>query len=246
VTNDTVENQQPTLASDPSYPFQKMNARDDILREIFDSFCQIYQPSFICDIGAFNGDESFRFATAMPDSMVMAFEASPRNYNKFYVNNRRFDHLPNFRVTNRVIADYVGEIPFNVLDAGDSDDWRLGANSILTRTDGDNGQSVTVPCSTLDACFGKSVISRNTFALWVDVEGALDKVLAGSQQVLKRTLFLRAEVEWREFWQGQKLAPELKSLIESYGFSLVADSFVPAAYEQSDVLFMNKDLKSLI
>lgn len=234
------------VVEDPSVPFQKMNGRDALLREIFDNFCKMYQPSYICDIGAFNGDESFRFAAAMPDSTVVAFEASPRNYKQFYLDSNRFADVPNFHVLHRAIADYNGEITFNVLDAGESSDWRRAANSILSRTDGVASTAVTVPCSTLDACFGANVIKRNTFALWIDVEGALDKVLAGATEVLKRTLFLRAEVEWKELWAGQVLAPQLKELISAYGFDLVGDSYVSSAFDQSDVLFVNRRLGELI
>lgn len=234
------------LVVDPSVPFQKMNGRDDLLREVFDNFCKMYRPSYICDIGAFNGDESFRFATAMPDSSVVAFEASPRNYKQFYLDTERFAMVPNFHVLHRAIADYNGEITFNVLDAGESSDWRRAANSILARTDNVTSTAVTVPCSTLDSCFGANVIKRNTFALWIDVEGALDKVLAGATEVLKRTLFLRAEVEWKELWAGQMLAPQLKGLISDYGFDLVGDSFVSSAFDQSDVLFVNRRLGELI
>ncbi|WCM29071.1 FkbM family methyltransferase [Sphingomonas sp. QA11] len=241
---DSVDNG--AVTEDPNIPFQRMSGRDDLLRDIFDSHCKIYQPSYICDVGAFNGDESYRFAAAMPESTVVAFEASPRNYKQFYLDSERFANLPNFRINHRAISDYNGEITFNVLDAGEANDWRRAANSILPRTDGVASTAVTVPCSTLDASFGANIIKRNTFALWIDVEGALDKVLLGAQEVLKKTLFLRAEVEWKEFWSGQKLAPEMKELIASYGFELLGDSHLPNAYDQSDVLFVNKRLGDLI
>ncbi|WP_052208241.1 FkbM family methyltransferase [Croceibacterium mercuriale] len=241
---DDVVHEQTTL--DPSVPFQKMRGRDDLLRDIFDQLCLICCPSLICDIGAFNGDESYRFAHLMPESTVFAFEASPQNYQQFYVDSARFASVPNFHVSHRAITDYDGEIAFNVLDADEANDWQRGANSILQRTDGVTSKSVTVPCSTLDASFGGNVIDRNTFALWIDVEGALDKVLAGAQKVLSKTLFLRAEVEWKECWVGQKLASELKEMIGAYGFSLVGDSHVPQAYDQSDVLFINNNIKHLL
>ena len=231
---------------DPSLPFYRMSGRNDLLREIFDNHCKLYRPSFICDIGSFNGDESFRFANNFPESSVFAFEACPQYYREFYLENDRFTTLPNFHIKHRAIGDQNGEISFNVLEAGEANDWRRGANSILPRTDGAIYREVTVPCSTLDSCFGKNVIRRNTFALWIDVEGALDKVLAGAKEVLSQTMFIRAEVEWKELWVGQKLAPELKKLIASHGFYLVGDSYIPNAYDQSDVIFVNKRIVELI
>lgn len=242
---DDIDNSNVETEEDPSFPFQRMSGRDALLRDVFDNLCKLYSPSYICDIGAFNGDESYRFAQLIPDSTVVAFEGSPRNYQQFYVESSRFANLPNFRINHCAVTDYTGEITFNVLDAGDEGDWRRAANSIMARTDGVQASAVTVPCATLDACFGANIICRNTFALWIDVEGALDKVLLGAQNILKRTLFLRAEVEWKEFWQGQTLAPELKKMIASYGFELLADSHLPNAYDQSDVLFINQNIAEL-
>lgn len=233
----------PAVPTDPNIPFTKMSGRDELLRQIFDNLCTTLKPTIVCDVGAFNGDESWRFAQLLPESTIVAFEASPQNYNQFYVENDRFSAIANFRINQLAVADYNGEITFNVLDADNSSaDWRRAANSILARTDMATAKQVRVPCITLDNYFGSYTIQDNTFAMWLDVEGALDKVLAGAKEVLQKTLFLRAEVEWKELWAGQKLAPELKTMIESYGFQLLADSFLPDAYDQSDVVFVNKRL----
>lgn len=234
-----------TVAGDPNVPFQKMAGRDDLLRELFDNLCLAWKPSIVCDIGAFNGDESFRFAHLLPGSLILAFEGSPTNFRQFYIDNDRFSRVPNFRAVHRAIADHDGEISFNILDAGEAADWRRAANSLLPRTDGEASKVVTVPCATLASSLGLNVIEKNTFALWIDVEGALDKVLLGAEPVLRRTLFLRAEVEWKELWSGQKLAPELKQMISSYGFDLVGDSYIPDGFDQSDVLFINRNAAAL-
>lgn len=233
--------------TDPNIPFTKMVARNEILRQIFDNLLVAFKPTIVCDIGAFNGDESWRFAHLLPESKVVAFEASPNNYRQFYVENDRFKSVPNFRINHKAVADYSGELTFNELDAeDDAADWRRASNSILTRTDGNTAHQVTVPCTTLDSYFGTYAIQDNTFAMWLDVEGALDKVLAGAQEVLKKTLFLFAEVEWTEKWDGQKLAPELKEIIEGYGFQLLADTFLPKGYDQSDVVFVNTKLLDIL
>jgi FkbM family methyltransferase len=250
VANEVVElavASEPVEVTDPNIPFTKMSIRDERLRQIFDNLCAAFKPSIVCDIGAFNGDESWRFAHLLPESKVVAFEASPQNYKQFYVENDRFKSVPNFRVNHKAVANYNGEISFNVLDAEDtSADWRRAANSIMSRTDGNTSKQVTVPCTTLDSYFGTYAIQDNTFAMWLDVEGALDKVLAGAPEVLSKTLFLRAEVEWKELWAGQVLAPEMKQLIEGYGFQLLGDSYIPNGYDQSDVVFVNKKLLDIL
>lgn len=230
-------------ATDPSIPFTMMRARDELLRQLFDNLCTTFKPSIVCDVGAFNGDESWRFSALLPKSNIIAFEGSPQNYQQFYIENERFKCLPNFRINHLVVTDYVGEISFNVLNSdNDFVDWRRGANSVMERVDDVTSTQVTVPCVTLDSYFGVPTVEANTFAMWLDVEGALDRVLAGAHEVLKKTLFLRAEVEWKELWRGQKLAPELKATIEGFGFQLLGDSFIENGYDQSDVVFLNRRL----
>ena len=232
---------------DPSAPFTRMTDRDTVLREIFDGLCVLLRPSIVCDIGAFNGDESYRIANLLPQAKICAFEASPRNFQQFFVENTRFEKIPNFRIEHSAVSDMNGEISFNVLDAGaEGSDWRRAANSILSRTDDIVGNSVTVNSITLDSYFGADRIDTNLFALWIDVEGALEKVLLGADHVLKRTLLIRTEVEWKELWTGQKLAPEMKALIESKGFMVFGDTFQQNAYDQSDVVFINKNVLNLL
>lgn len=233
--------------ADPSIPFTKMTDRDVILRDLFDGLCTLFRPSVICDVGAFNGDESYRLAHLIPEAKVYAFEASPRNFQQFYVAETRFSDVANFTIEHAAVSDVTGAIQFNVLDATDaSSDWRRAANSILSRTDNINAKTVSVPSVTLDTYFAASNIELNTFALWIDVEGALEKVLLGANNVLQRTLLIRTEVEWKELWAGQKMAPEMKTLIESKGFTVFGDTFVENAYDQSDVVFVNKNLLSLL
>lgn len=233
--------------SDPSIPFTKMQARDDVLRDIYDKLMLAFKPNTVCDVGAFNGDETFRFTKLVPDADFFAFEASDWNFKSFWRDAPRWKSLPKVKYENMAVTDYVGNISFNVLDAEETaGDWRRAANSIMPRSDGLGGRKITVPCTTLDAYFENKGLADRTFMLWIDVEGALDRVISGGKKVLSRTIALRAEVEWKELWKGQKLAPELKAMIEAHGFVVVGDAYLPNAYDQSDVLFLRKDVLNLI
>ncbi len=230
----------------PSYPFQRMDIRNQALVEIFDGFLSTFRPSIVCDVGAFNGNESYRFLQILPDAHVFAFEASPKNFSQFYVESNRFNDFERFKVENVAVSDFVGELSFNQLEAeDDAADWRRAASSILPRIDGSAAKTVTIPCTTLDEYFSGIDIRKQTFALWIDVEGALDKVIAGAHSVLDRTLFLKAELEYKEFWEGQVLSEELIGMIEEKGFWLVGNSHLPLAYDQSDAIFINRRLLEL-
>lgn len=236
-----------TQSSDPSYPYTLMEKREKTLRELFDAICGICKPSIVCDVGAFNGDESFRFAKALPASLIYAFEASHRNYMQFFVENTRFDALGNFTAVHSAVSDRVGTADFHILEANTSvPDWRRAANSLLPRLDGHEAAVVTVPCTTLDAYFADRASNEDSFALWIDVEGALDQVLRGGVDVLRRTFIVRAELEWKELWQGQALAQQIVHEFERLGFVLLGDTYAPDAYAQSDAVFVRRNIFSVV
>ncbi|MFN6191601.1 MAG: FkbM family methyltransferase [Planctomycetia bacterium] len=234
-------------SNDPSYPYTVMEKREKTLRELFDAICGVCQPSIVCDVGAFNGDESFRFAKALPRSSIYAFEASHRNYTQFFLTNKRFDSLANFTAVHSAVSDSVGTADFHILETDTNvTDWRRAANSLLPRKDEHNATVVTVPCTTLDDYFANRASDNDSFALWIDVEGALDRVLRGGLNVLRRTFIVRAELEWTELWQGQALAQQIVHEFERLGFVLLGDTYAADAYAQSDAVFVRRNIFTVL
>lgn len=220
-----------------------LSQKDETMKAMLDGIAIATKPDVICDIGCFNGDEIARFHRLVPSASCYAFEANKRNIDSYIA--PRAD-LNGVVINNVAVADYDGEISFNILNAeGEQEDWRRAAGSLNARTDGVTGEKITVPCTRLDTHFATQINANCTFLLWIDVEGALDRVIAGGPRLLSRTIALRAEVERHQFWEGQKLAPETIAMIEGLGFMLIADSFTPDAFAQSDVLFLNKEWLSL-
>lgn len=225
-----------------------MSVRDEYLRGLFDRLVLAFKPNTLCDVGAFNGDETFRFASLQPEAEIFAFEASDLNYNQFWRGNERLKQFPKVSIINQAVTDYTGTVDFNVLEAEDhGGDWRRAASSLIeTRADGLKARKITVPCTTLDDFFISRAIDDRTFMLWIDVEGALDRVIGGARHVLERTIGMRVEVEWKQLWANQKLGPELKAMIEAHGFMVVGDTYLPNGYDQSDVLLLRKDALNIV
>lgn len=228
------------------HPFKLMEARNKALRRLFDDLLLSLRPSIVCDIGAFDGEESVRFAKLLPTSHVVAFEASERNIQAHWKDSDTINSLPQIHYEYLAVTDHTGVATLNVLDEDSSEQWRDGASSLMDRVDTRDFHHEIVPATTLDDYFGPEGVQLNTFALWIDVEGALDKVLAGATRVLERTLLLFAEVEHRELWRGQRLATHLMSMVEAAGFARLGDTYIPGAYDQSDVLCVRRDLTDLL
>lgn len=222
--------------------WQRLRRRDDRLRRTFDALLRGLEPSIVCEVGAFNGDETLRFHGLTPSSKFFMFEANRQNFDQFLLGNPRLASHRNTTIEHVAVTDKLGPVEFHVFEAEEAAaDWRRAASSMLTRTDGLPSRKEIVQGITLDDYFSSRSTATDTFALWIDVEGVLDRVLRGARHVLERTLVLRAEVEWHRFWQGQALGQESKDLIESFGFVCIGDSFTPDTHPQSDVLYIRRD-----
>ena len=220
-----------------------LRKKDQIQSKILDGIAVATAPDVIADVGCFNGDEISRFRAICPDSHCYAFEANKRNIER-YISVR--PDIAGVTVNNLAVADCDGEIEFNVLHAdGEQEDWRRAAGSLNKRTDGVGGQSIRVACTRLDTYFAQQLLDNCTFLLWIDVEGALDRVIAGAPKVLSRTIALRAEVERHKFWEGQRLADDILAQFDAAGFMLLADSYTSDAFAQSDVILLNKNWLNL-
>ena len=227
--------------------WQRLQRRDEQLRRIFDSLLEAFEPSIVCEVGAFNGDESLRFHGLSPKSNFYLFEANARNYHQFLLGNPLLANHPGTTIEHVAVNDCPGEVEFHVLDAEDTAaDWRRAASSMLQRGDGLASQTERVRAITLDNYFQEQLARGQSFALWIDVEGALDRVLNGALNVLRQTVLVRAEIEWAEVWRGQALGQESKDMLESLGFACIGDSLVPGTHSQSDVVFVRKDALNLI
>ncbi len=219
-------------------PWNVYRRNDEILRNIFDGIVKATRPDIICDVGCFNGDESARFSRIAPESRLYAFEANNDNIVRFITPRQDLERVT---IEYTAVSEVDGEIAFHILETdGRAEDWRRAAGSLNDRTDNISFVSVMVPSVRLDTYFKNAIEDRATFILWIDVEGALDRVFAGAKRVLSQTILFRAEVERREFWAGQRMAEELISLAETAGFVLLGDSWTPGIHEQSDVLMINR------
>jgi hypothetical protein len=115
-----------------------------------------------------------------------------------------------------------------------------GKTSLLLRNEEATYQQFEVESQTLDS-FLKSEMtagSDSTYFLWIDVEGAAEKVLAGADKTLRETLAIFIETENVDFWKDQKNAGDIAGL-------LIRKGFVPVARDreygdkQFNVLFVN-------
>lgn len=192
-------------------------------------------PKFFIEIGAKTAITSRRARSRAPYATIVAFEANPRNYEKF----RHHPRLAEMRVDYRNVAlsDCDGSARFNIVMANGQ--LVNGRGSLLDRHSGPRtAEQVEVPCSRFDSLF--DLAYEDDACLWIDVEGANAQVLQGGGQSLARAAAVFIEVEHREKWHGQWLNDEVTRHFAKAGLVPVARDFQSA--HQNNVLFVRQVL----
>jgi FkbM family methyltransferase len=213
--------------------------KDRSMRRMFDGLLTSLNPDIICDIGSLDGAESAHFRKILPTAQIYLFEASKSNFDEFI---RPRQDLHGVTIENLAISDRDGLAFFNEMVLPDDPTnafWMRGAGSLLSRTDGYETRSVEVDAVRLDSYFSAQLAEDKNFILWIDIEGAVQQLFAGGDGVIRNTLALRVEVERKTFWEGEMLAPEIISYLETRDFSLFGESSEAPGLGQSDLLFIS-------
>jgi FkbM family methyltransferase len=196
----------------------------------------------VCDVGSMNGTEALAFRAALPQARIAAFEPNPRNLRGMVADPRL--QQGGIAVVPLAVTDYVGEAQFFLVQADYSsvNDQR-GRSSLLERGD---GSSLPVPVSVattrLDAFLADWRSPDLRLALWIDVEGKGYEALDGAAGILPNTCLLHVEVETSPcIAHGQRLYPELRSLLTRSGFVELATDAAPRQ-AQYNALFVRRAL----
>lgn len=169
------------------------------LVDFFFGVVRISAPDLFLECGAKKAEASLRAREILPNSRIVAFEASPENY-AAYSKTRGFEEN-NIEYRHQALNDHVGTVTFNIRRKMNGEPINhTGANSILLRTaDNVEYDHYTVPCTALDNEFKDDA----TAAMWIDVEGASQQVISGGLNTLSKATTVLIEVEDYAVWEGQ-------------------------------------------
>jgi FkbM family methyltransferase len=175
---------------------------------------RVAQPDLFVEAGAKDASTSRRARTIVEDARVVAFEANPYVYERFLD-----DDFARHRVEYRHLAlsDTTGPVTFNVRRSDEGAPRADGKGSLKQRVrDARDPEQVEVQATTLDDFFADAEIT--SCALWVDVEGATDRVLCGGRDLLSRAAVVVVEVEdvhdwvWGPAWTAHDVSAHLFDL----------------------------------
>jgi len=168
-------------------------------------------------------ETSVRFISGAPARHALAVEASPYNFKKYK------DTLTDVGILyhHAAVLEREGpcELQLHVTDIDVKNGYLRGNNSLLKSDARPGTRAVTVPGTTLDALVNSYVASGTLPdpevarpVLWIDAEGALNRVITGGTQTIKNSTVIFAEVETERLWNDQATFKEIAAQLNKLGF----------------------------
>lgn len=194
-------------------------------------FIKKFLPSdpFILEAGAFNGNDTKVFARFWPKSTIFAFEPVPEIYEIAKKNTAPFK---NIRLYQLALSNKDGHATFFTSELSSKPGVPFGAGSLLSpenelkRHDARIvfPKKITVQQTTIDSWAKSQNVSHIDF-MWLDMQGHELAALKHAKTILPTVKLIYIEVEFTEIYTGNPLYKDVKSWLESQGFSMLALDF---------------------
>lgn len=194
----------------------------------------------IIDIGCFDGGTSVFFKKELGDVNVIGFEADSTSYKVAVKNSGSY---PSIKIENYAVSDFCGATEFYVTDN------KVSSSLNAIATDEQKFSTVKVEkvnTITLDEYLKQhSKSEEKILAIKLDVQGHELKVLEGSKNTLKNTLFVLTELSNHDSYKGGAQYYEVDEFLRQSGFKL-HNLFAPFSYDlylyEFDALYVNTSL----
>lgn len=210
---------------------------------LFKLLLKFLRPDLVCDVGSMDGSEALWFSRLLPEARIALFEANPVNFQA--IAGRNEIARQRIMLVNKAAWRENGSLAFLIEKTGGvtgEEEHLRGISSTRPRRNPDESKGhvpVSVEAVRLDTHIASIMPPPARVALWIDVEGASYEVLEGARGLGERLAFLHLEVETREFWQGQKLKPEVLALARAMDLVPLAQG---RTEEQHDVVLIQRKL----
>lgn len=188
----------------------------------------------IVDCGAHIGADSVELARILPGSRVHAFEPVPAVFAFLSYNTRKYAGITCYPIA---LSDQNGEMTMYVSSGASN-----ASSSLLAPTAHKDdhpdvlfNETIHVQTRTLDRWAEENNIPKVDF-LWLDMQGYELQMLKASEKILPNVTAVYTEVSMKETYKNACLYKEVKSWMESKGFTEVFKVF-PDAGEMGNVLF---------
>jgi FkbM family methyltransferase len=196
-----------------------------------------FKPDFFLEVGAFEAAFSRKMKLRYPDVPVYAIEGNPRVHQHF----REEVEASGVNYIHMAADSKPGEVTFFIPEviAGKKMPYtgRMGSLHEVNLRASESSQ-VTVSAQPIDDMVAS--VKADSICMWLDVEGALERVLGGATKTLSRTSILFCELESSPVWKEQSLSPEIVKILAKAGLFPIARDC--QKWFQHNVIFIRSDL----
>ncbi|MEO0484396.1 MAG: FkbM family methyltransferase [Pseudomonadota bacterium] len=219
-----------------------------VLVGLFNAFLEDHGIDTLIELGAHRASTARRFMRAKRGRRALAVEANPFNHAKF----KEQVEARGVVYWNLAVNDVTG--PVDLILADDQVDRARGhtktSNSLLRNKDHGRTMTRTVEGLSFDDLIARAVgegvlaaPAQAKTALWIDLEGIVDRMLAGGKTHLPSCQAIFVEVEHAELFEGQMAYPQVNAMFEELGFTAVLrdNEYYP---RQNNVLYVSRDAMS--
>jgi FkbM family methyltransferase len=199
--------ERPKIRTTPDASPQRLAVSAQLRTAFFDIVTAL-RPDLCVEVGAFEATFSRAIKIQLPQARVVAFEANPHLF-EYYRDQCTRDNVE-VEYLWTAISDSVGELDFLIPTSIGGRPKRLDnsmGSLMFHQLPPAENATVRVPATSLDVFFGPPGEARSV--AWIDVEGAVAKVIDGGTQFFKNTLAVFCEVETRQTWSGQLVDAQL-------------------------------------
>ena len=182
---------------------------------------------FIVDAGAYEGHESVLMAQLWPKGCVFSFEPVPEIFNILIRVTDKYSNIKRFPIA---LSSSNGSAKFYLSEEPEIPNIPSQSGSLRPPKEHLNysgtcfKRQISVPTITFDRWAEQNEIEKIDF-LWLDMQGTELDMLKASPKILKTVKAIFTEVEFVEAYEGQALYKEIKSWLESEGFTMIAKDF---------------------
>jgi FkbM family methyltransferase len=217
----------------PNEEFEWRKATNKILIDFFFEILTKEKVDFFLELGAFDGSISKK-VSALGIDKITAVEANTYTFEYFKKDFEKTNiNYINYAVSNS-LQDSILKLPKSEYEN------KLPNSSLLTRTEGSDFQTISVPSiklSQLLESLNSNDYSRG--ALWIDLEGFAYEILQEALDHLDKVFMIFVELEDFQYWTNQKRAVEVFALLEKVNFFPLARDWEGRG--QYNVIFVRSD-----
>jgi FkbM family methyltransferase len=170
------------------------------------------QPAMVIDVGANKGQFSALANVLWPKAAIVAFEPIP---DQAAIYRRTLGHLAILHEC--ALGDAASTLDLHIASRADSSSLLPLAERQKVLFSMDEVSTISVAVRRLDEVMREHVIAAPVL-LKIDVQGFEGAVIAGLGNFAAQLRWIYVEMSFVELYEGQKLYPEVRAMLERIGF----------------------------